>query len=230
MMTGMNKQQFWLILGLTVAASFLALTIGIALNNVASRERARQTSQIIADATATAVAANIVIINNQAIRLEPDPNRYVTLVDFIPPAGSDGLVIVGGGDEPSTPTPFPTDAAPTPNPEPTRDLRPVIFMQYVVQQGDSLYAIANKTNSSIELMSLHGISDTQLSPGVLIERLPYANPAYCPGLRAYVVRDMDTVYRIAVQFRTTPEIIRDLNNLGADYRVDVTQVVCVPSN
>jgi hypothetical protein len=192
----MKNKHFSLIMTLTVIASLLALTLGIAATNIINRERARQTAQVIASATATAVATNIIIVDNEPIRLEPDPNRYVTLGGIV----DDGSLVAPGGDfvegeleggEPPAPTAVPTAAAPTPMPQPTRDTRPVIFREYIVQQGDSLYSVAEKMNSSIELMAKHGISEVHMNPGTVIEQLPYANPDYCPGLRAYVVRDRE---------------------------------------
>jgi LysM repeat protein len=47
-------------------------------------------------------------------------------------------------------------------------------------------------------------------------------------MRAYVVRDKDTVFRIAVQFGVSVEAIAAANGLDASYRVDVTQVICIP--
>ena len=103
----------------------------------------------------------------------------------------------------------------------------VIFKDYQVVQGDSLYSIADAQNSSIELMSKHGVDANDLVPGSII-RLPYANPAYCPGYRAYVVRDRDTAYRIAAWAGTTVAILAQLNRLDANYTVYVTDVICVP--
>lgn len=103
----------------------------------------------------------------------------------------------------------------------------VIFKDYQVVQGDSLYSIADAQNSSIELMSKHGVDANDLVPGSII-RLPYANPAYCPGYRAYVVRDRDTAYRIAAWAGTTVTILAQLNRLDANYTVYVTDVICIP--
>jgi LysM repeat protein len=97
-----------------------------------------------------------------------------------------------------------------------------------VVQGDSLYSIAETNNSSIELMALHDIAEDQLVPGTTFE-LPYANPAYCPGSIAYVVRDKDTVFRIAAQFNATVDGIAQLNGLDPTYNIDVTQVICIPA-
>jgi LysM repeat protein len=104
----------------------------------------------------------------------------------------------------------------------------VIFKEYTVMQGDSLYRIALANNSAIELMALHGISSTALVPGNIIPRLPYANPAYCPGYTAYVVRDHDTVFSIARTRGTTVATIAQLNRLDANYTIYAADVICVP--
>jgi LysM repeat protein len=123
-------------------------------------------------------------------------------------------------------SPLPTIAPASPIP-PMPTVPPVIFISYVVQSGDTLYSIADRNNSAIELMALHGIDSNDLAPGATLN-LPIANPAYCPGSRAYVVRDKDTVSRIAASFGTTAQVIASMNQLPSDFRIDVTQVICVP--
>ena len=76
-------------------------------------------------------------------------------------------------------------------------------------------------------MAKHGIDAEDLIPGATL-RLPIANSAYCPGTRAYVVRDKDTVYRIAAAFGTTVEAIAQLNALDPAYTIRVTEVICIP--
>lgn len=149
---------------------------------------------------------------------------------------------VEGAQQPAGPTP----SGPEPTPQPTQPLvvaTPVAtqaapapatsgeattFIDYVVQPEDTLYRITEKQNTSIELMSVHGISAEDLVPGTTL-RLPVANPAYCPaGARQYVVRPGDTVFSISRQYNTTTQAIASANNLGANFRIDVAQVLCIP--
>jgi LysM repeat protein len=44
-----------------------------------------------------------------------------------------------------------------------------------------------------------------------------------------VVRDKDTVFRIAAQFNATVDGIAQLNGLDPTYNIDVTQVICIPA-
>lgn len=103
----------------------------------------------------------------------------------------------------------------------------VIFTDYIVEENDSLELIAVKMNSSVELMQKHGIDANDLLPGTLL-RLPVANPEYCPGMRSYVVRDQDTVYRIALLFNTTVDALQRINNFDEHYTLYITSVICVP--
>jgi LysM repeat protein len=104
----------------------------------------------------------------------------------------------------------------------------VLFKPYTVVQGDTLYGIALAHNSAIELMALHGVDAHDLVPGTVIERLPYANPAYCPGYLAYVVRDHDTVFSIARTRNTTVDVIAQLNRLDANRTIYAADVICIP--
>lgn len=104
---------------------------------------------------------------------------------------------------------------------------PVIFVDYVVQPGDTLYSIADRQATSIELMAVHGISAEDIVPGTTL-RLPVANPAACPGTATYVVRPGDTVFSISRRYNTTTQAIANANGLGPDFRIDVAQVLCIP--
>ena len=174
-----------------------------------------------------------VTVEGMTIRLDIDPEKAV----YFPNEFDQG----GIPESAATPLPAPTQPPeqvaqptetpppPTITPSPTPVPEPVIFKQYVVQQGDSLYSIGREQNSSIELMALHGISGEDMVPGKTLERLPYANPAYCPGNRAYVVRDHDTIYGIANTFNTTPQAIAELNGWDANYVIKTTEVICIPT-
>jgi LysM repeat protein len=204
---------------LVVSAIFLAVATFIAVTLVARRPS-------IPEPTPTPFIQQVTV-GGIIITLNPDPNKAIYFPNEtgqIPPVNVDPVV------SPPTITPLPVPQGPTPTfppPAPTRDLNPVIFMDYVVVQGDSLYSIAEAKNSSIELMAKHGIDAEDLIPGATL-RLPYANPAYCPGTRAYVVRDKDTVFRIAAVFGTTVEAIAQLNGLDPAYTIRVTEVICIP--
>ncbi|MGB3716252.1 MAG: LysM peptidoglycan-binding domain-containing protein [Candidatus Promineifilaceae bacterium] len=119
------------------------------------------------------------------------------------------------------------EVEPTLSPTATPIPEPLIFVDYLVRQGDSLYSIGIEQNSSIELLAMYGVDADDLISGNMLN-LPVANPSYCPGSRAYVVRDHDTAYGIARAFNTTSEAIMAINNFQAGYVIKVTEVICVP--
>lgn len=166
------------------------------------------------------------LLRNQAA----PPAEVPTQIPVIEPTPDPNLVQT----QPIVPTIDPASFTPTPPlvQDTTQPLVPaaaekVIFKDYTVLQGDSLYSIAEANNSSIELMAKHGIDANDLVPGSVI-RLPYANPAYCPGMRAYVVRDKDTVFRIAQFFSRSVDVIAQTNRLDANYTIFTTDVICIP--
>ncbi|MDT8307066.1 MAG: LysM peptidoglycan-binding domain-containing protein [Anaerolineae bacterium] len=106
-------------------------------------------------------------------------------------------------------------------------VEPIIFVDYIVTSDDTLYRITEKQVTSIELMAVHGIDAQDLVPGANL-RLPVGNPAYCAGSRPYVIRPGDTAYSIAVRQGTTAQTLQQLNNLGADFRIDIADVLCIP--
>lgn len=128
------------------------------------------------------------------------------------------------------PTPLPevVAASPTPPPPPpTAVPNPVIFVDYVVQQSDTLYNVTRQHTTSIALMAQYGISQDDMTPGNVI-RVPVGNPNYCPGRRPYAVREGETAFTIAKKFGTTAEDLRNINGLDANYTVYAAQILCVP--
>jgi LysM repeat protein len=208
---------------LVISAILLAFATYLAINMITSRPQPGAGTVT----PGTAVPPPPLIINGVPIFRNIDPAKEIILISEQNPPQVPPSDPQGGLPPTATPIPPGPTAIPPPPPTATRDPNPVIFKPYTVVQGDSLYSIAEANNSSIELMAKHGIDDDDLVPGAVLN-LPYANPDYCPGTRAYVVRDKDTVFRIAAVFSTTVEAIAALNGLAADYRVEVTQVICIP--
>lgn len=217
-----QKSSNNMVIVLVVSAMFLAFATYLAISMVTSRPSPESGTP---GAPGTAVQPPPLVINDVAIFLNKDPNKEIILVSELNPPQATPSEPQGGLPTGTAVIVGPT-ATQAPPPTATRDPNPVIFKPYTVVQGDSLYSIGEAQNSSIELMAKHGIDDDDLVPGTVLN-LPYANPAYCPGTRAYVVRDKETVFRIAAQFNTTVEAIAALNGINPD-QVEVTQVICIP--
>lgn len=234
---------------LFVSAVILAMaTFGVLL--VLNRRPDPGTEQAAA-LTATAQAAAqavgegllVVPVDNVQVTVRLVPEAEIRLVnELLPsqpvqpqvPESQTPVGVLPAATTPPEPTLIPTvppvTIAPTTTPLPVvpAPVDPIIFVPYTVQPGDTLYTISVAQNSSIVLMATNGIDANDLTPGNVINRLPVANPAYCPGYNVYVVREGDTAFSIGRRFNTTHDFLRDLNKLPADYRINVGQVLCVP--
>lgn len=122
------------------------------------------------------------------------------------------------------PTPFPTN---TPEPQPTSAAERIITMDYVVQEGDTLYKIADMFNTAIVLMAERGISQDDLVAGQNIA-VPVGNSEVCPGRQPYVVKEGETAFAIGRKFGTNAEEIQAINGLDENYTVYAGTVICVP--
>jgi LysM repeat protein len=177
-------------------------------------------------------------VNNTKVLVRSNPKMAVQIIATPPeqqavaesPAQQEGQ----GGQQPEpTPVTVPTlPPEPTPVPVPTLTPTPkpalcIIFMDYRVEPGDTLYSISTRFNTTIALMARFGIDATDIVPGQPI-RLPIADESCCPNGQAYVVREGDTLTTIAVKCNTTVETLKQINGFGDQYRLDETSVICVP--
>lgn len=172
------------------------------------------------------------IVEGVEVRVNPDPNKEVVIVQPVVDTGTPATDTqpAPAPVEPTATTPIviPTStplppAATVPAPRPDS----VIFIDYVVQPGDTLYSIAKRMDTSIALMAQKGISAEDLVPGKVI-RLPVGNPAYCTARRPYAVTEGDTAFSIARKFGISIEELRAINNLDANYTVYTGTIICVP--
>ena len=125
------------------------------------------------------------------------------------------------------PTAVPETAA-TAVPPAAPAVEKIIFQNYQVQQGDTLYSISQRIDTSIALMADKGISQANLVPGQTIS-LPIGNPDYCAGRgRPYAVGEGDTAFNISQRFNTSPENLQAINGLDANYTIRIADIICVP--
>lgn len=82
--------------------------------------------------------------------------------------------------------------------------------EYIVKKGDTLYAIANKYNTTVDdLKSLNNLTSNSLSIGQTLKI-----PSSSSDNVVYTVKSGDTLYGIAEEFGTTVSAITKLNNLS----------------
>ncbi|MFL7840059.1 MAG: LysM peptidoglycan-binding domain-containing protein [Candidatus Promineifilaceae bacterium] len=177
-------------------------------------------------------------VNNTKVLVRSNPKMAVQIIATPPeqqliaepPAQQGGQ---GGQVQDPTPVPVPT-LPPEPTPVPVPTLVPtaapalcIIFIDYVVEPGDTLYSISMRFNTTIALMARFGLDATDIVPGTQI-RLPIADESCCPNGQAYVVREGDTLTKIAIKCNTTVDTLKQINGFGELYRLDETSVICVP--
>lgn len=178
------------------------------------------------------------MVENNRIRVAMDPEQEVYLV---PLGGATGPGTGGQLVQPvATVTPailptvgatattqvLPTAAPPTITPIPRTGC--IIFTDYAVQAGDTLYSISRKFVTSITLMARHGISSTSLVPGAVI-RVPVGDPSCCTGgWKPYVVEEGDTWFGIANSCGVSTETILQGNGQAPGATLYLASVICIP--
>jgi len=177
-------------------------------------------------------------VNNTKVLVRSNPKMAVQIIATPPEQQAVGEVAQQpegqGGQQPEpTPVPVPTlPPEPTPVPVPTLTPTPkpalcIRFIDYSVEQGDTLYSISNQFNTTIALMARFGVDATDIVPGTPI-KLPVADESCCPNGQAYVVREGDTLTKIAIKCNTTVDTLKQINGFGDEFRLDETSVICVP--
>lgn len=226
----LTPPNVWVILAIMITAIVVALALAAAYIWLINRPELPPGSFIFN-------------VEGEEIRVDSDRDQWLLLADET--AAQGGEQQDGGGDSGGTgtggqttlptptpiPLPSPTPIPPTATPVPPTPTHPpqVIIQNYQVVPGDTLYSLERRHRTTIALMARYGIDATDLVPGHVIP-LPVANPAFCPGSQTYIVIERDTLSTIAHRFNTTVDALRQLNGFGDGYRLDLTQVICVPNS
>ena len=216
-----QRIQLPIVMLLIAIAIILAAGVFLAINVIQNRNRAAEPEP--------AASAFLVTVGAEQISLQVDPNLRPTIieapVDDTPRTEDAPDQQVQEATATPEPTAVPADTqAATAAP----GVAKVIFIDYAVQQGDTLYSVSERIDTSIALMAEHGISQTSLVPGQVI-RLPIGNPDFCAGRgRPYAVGEGDTAFNIGQRFNTTPQNLQSVNGLDANFTVRTADIICVP--
>lgn len=172
----------------------------------------------------------LVTVEDQVIALQVDPNQRPVVIPAtaVPPPPETQ-------PEAAQPTAQPEAGQSQENVQPETLPQPIggqpgnrlIFIDYVVVQGDTLYRIQEKHITSIALMAKYGIDASDIVVGNVL-RLPVGNSAACNGWRAYVVLKGDTSFGISKWAGVSLEEFGAVNGLDANYSIYETDIVCIP--
>lgn len=221
-----QRQSMGMVFVLMVSAVLCAAATFVAIAVVVGRSDAQVEEGDV---------AILVTVAGTPISLYPNPDKVVVLAsearstiapEVLDPAQATAAA-AAATDAAATSAAVTAVATNLPAPTAIPAVSSVIFTTYIVHPGDNLYRITQNQNTSIDLMALYGIDSTDMIVGNTLS-LPIANPAYCPGMPAHIVRDQQTVSSIARSYGSSPESIAAVNNLGPSYSIKTTQVLCIP--
>lgn len=102
---------------------------------------------------------------------------------------------------------------------------------YTVKSGDSLYRLASQYNTSVDnLMRINNLSSNLLSIGQkLLVPKTGTNTNNVPNVGiSYTVKPGDSLYKIANQYNTSVDAIKDFNNLTSN-TLQIGQVIKIPT-
>lgn len=225
----MQKLRSSIVLMMITIAIILAIGVFLAINAVQNRNSEPQLE--IPD---TAVDNFLVTVGTEQIALQIDPNLRPTIIDMQVVDDTPRVEDTPAEQPAAEPTTIPEATAVPPAAEAATAVpvvvstEKIIFIDYVVQQGDTLYSISQRIDTSIALMAEKGLSQDSLVPGQVI-RLPIGNAEYCAGRgRPYAIGEGDTVFNISQRYNTTPENLQAINGLDANYAIRIADIICVP--
>ncbi len=90
-------------------------------------------------------------------------------------------------------------------------------VEYVVQPGDTLSAIAQKFGTTVDdLIRLNHLSSESIQVGMVLKVPQAAQPTPAPRYQTYVVQPGDTLIALAERFGTTVDALKSLNGLTSD--------------
>ena len=94
---------------------------------------------------------------------------------------------------------------------------------YIVKKGDTLYSISQKYNIPVQdIINLNNLNTNNLTVG---QKLLIKSNNLPPT--TYIVKEGDTLFAIARKYNTTPQVLKELNNLTTN-TLSIGQILKVP--
>ena len=103
-----------------------------------------------------------------------------------------------------------------------------MYVNYTVKSGDSLYSIANKYNTTIDIIKdVNNLTSNVLSINQVL-KIPTSTTSNITNYNNYTVVKGDSLYSIANKFNTTVNDIKKINNLISN-NLSIGQVLKIPN-
>lgn len=103
-----------------------------------------------------------------------------------------------------------------------------MYLNYTVVPGDSLYSIARKYETTVDILKdINNLENTNLSIGQII-KIPTSTTSDTTNYNNYTVIKGDSLYSIANKFNTNVNTIKDINNLTSN-TLSIGQVLKIPN-
>ena len=103
-----------------------------------------------------------------------------------------------------------------------------MFERYILREGENLFNVANKYNTTTNVISnlnnISGIDDLREGIELIV---PVNSKEY---FNYYVVESGDSLYKIARKYNINPELLANLNGLNFDDYIYPNQQLLIPKN
>lgn len=103
-----------------------------------------------------------------------------------------------------------------------------MFESYILNEGEDLKDVAKKYNTTIKIIqdlnNLYYLDDVREGMEVVV---PKESKDY---FNYYVVKQGDSLYRIARQYNINPELLASINGLNMDDYIYPNQQILIPKN
>lgn len=103
-----------------------------------------------------------------------------------------------------------------------------MYLNYTVQSGDTLYSIAKKYNTSVNIITdVNNLTNQNLSIGQIL-KIPTSTSSIEINYNNYTVQKGDSLYKIANKYNTTVQEIININNLTSS-NLSIGQILKIPA-
>lgn len=103
-----------------------------------------------------------------------------------------------------------------------------MYVNYTVKSGDSLYSIANKYNTTVDIIKdVNNLTSNVLSINQVL-KIPTSTTSNITNYNNYTVVKGDSLYTIANKFNTTVNDLKNINNLISN-NLSIGQILKIPN-